>query len=460
MAATITTSIITGGSNSHATTSAELNRVGTDFASQGVVGALTNTLGVAPSTGAFAVNAQGTPAMLVDVTAGNAWITATPSGQASQLLGVTMTASYTSYAISANASGSTKYDWIYLKVDPAKAGGTEDAAADDVTALYTSRSSSNTADNNAPPTYGILLAIVTVANGASSITNANIADSRTQAYISAAGSNGVNLETIRNEQAFDFVASGGCVWSGDSYGATLNGSMTAGVVYINGKRVPVSAVTAHAFTLNKDTYVDVDNAGTLHYSESTTNAASQALTSGYLRLAIIVSGAASIASVASVNQGQETKVVPIASSIPYAVTDSLGNLICPRDPQRKTLGYRQIIIDATSTSTSDMAGLNLTCIIPTGRKAKVSGFIGAGTASVASNAVGMVLVDVTASANIATANSDTNASGDAVSVNPVAISSAGGTRNYKAQIQKGANAATVHGNASSTNPNFILVELA
>lgn len=181
----IITSVVTGGSNSHATTSAEANSFATDFISQGVVGSIANTLGVAPATGAFAVNAQGTPAMFVDVTAGVAYITATPSSQTSQTLRAYMSAASTSYAISANASGSTKYDWIYLKVDPTKAGGTEDAAADDVTALYTSRSSSNTADNASPPTYGILLAIITVANGASSITNANILDSRAQAAPSA-----------------------------------------------------------------------------------------------------------------------------------------------------------------------------------------------------------------------------------------------------------------------------------
>lgn len=185
MAATIVTSIITGGSNSHATTSYEANAFATDFVGQGIVGSFTNTLGVAPATGAYAVNAQGSPAMFVDVTAGVAWITATPSGQPSQSLRAYMSSNYTSYAISSNSSGSTKYDWIYLKVDPAKAGGTEDSAADDVTALYTSRSSSITADNGSPPTYGLLLAIVTVANGASSITNANVQDKRVQATPSA-----------------------------------------------------------------------------------------------------------------------------------------------------------------------------------------------------------------------------------------------------------------------------------
>lgn len=184
MASTITTSIVTGGTNSHATTSAEANQVATDFVTQGVIGTISNTAGVAPTTGAFAVNAQGTPAMFVDVTAGNAYISATPSGQVAQVLSVRMTTNYTSYAISSNSSGSTKYDWIYLKVDPTKANNPASDASD-VTALYTSRSSSNSTDNGSPPTYGILLAVVTVANGASSITGANITDKRSNAFIAS-----------------------------------------------------------------------------------------------------------------------------------------------------------------------------------------------------------------------------------------------------------------------------------
>lgn len=183
-AATITTSIVTGGTNSHATTAQEVNGVATDFVQQGVVGTISNTSGVAPNTGSFAVNAQGTPAMFVDITAGTAYITATPSGQASQVLRAYMSASYTSYTITANSSGSTKYDWIYLQVDATKANNPASDASD-VTSIVTSRSSSNTADNGTPPTYGILLAVVTVTNGASSISNSNVVDGRTRALVTS-----------------------------------------------------------------------------------------------------------------------------------------------------------------------------------------------------------------------------------------------------------------------------------
>ncbi len=171
------TSILTGGVNNHPTTSEEANFIGTDFFTEGVVGTITNTSSVAPMTGAFAVNAQGTPDMTVAVTAGAAYVTATPSGQNSQNLRVRLTANE-NVNISSNSSGSTKYDWLYLKVDPTNANA-PNLAGDNVATLVTSRSSSNSTDDGTPPTYGTLLAVITVANGAVSITNAVIRDART-----------------------------------------------------------------------------------------------------------------------------------------------------------------------------------------------------------------------------------------------------------------------------------------
>lgn len=185
-----------------------------------------------------------------------------------------------------------------------------------------------------------------------------------------------SLETIASERFFDHVASG-CVWTADAAGSTRLASMTAGVVYIGGKRVAVSAVTSRTFTASKDVYVDVDNTGTITYTDNTTNAASPALAANSIRLGIIVVGASSIATAASVNQGQEDRVLPIASSVPYAVTDSLGNLICPRDPNRKVLGYRQIVSNFTTSSTTaaQVTGISVPVIVPTGRKIHVSAYL-------------------------------------------------------------------------------------
>lgn len=204
MAGTIITSVVTGGTNSHATTVSEVNAFRTDFGLPGVVGTTSNVGGVSPAIGSFAVNAQGTPAMFIDITAGAAYITVTPSGQASQLLRANMTANYTNYVISSNSSGTTKYDWVYLKSDPTAANNPS-AAADDVTVPYTSRSSSNTVDDGSPPTYGILLAVVTVINGATSIGNTDISDKRSNA--SVVTTNPYNFSVYR-KSAYNTTSSG------------------------------------------------------------------------------------------------------------------------------------------------------------------------------------------------------------------------------------------------------------
>lgn len=179
----ITTGILTGGANAHQTTSEEANAWATDFISEGIVGSVGSTNGIAPTTGSFSINAQGTPDMTVAVGSGTAYVTGTPSSQASQTFRVKNSAT-SNVTISANSSGSTKYDWVYIKLDATKLN-TPNSAADDVATLVTSRSSSASSDDGTPPTYGYPLAVVTVANGATTITNSNIRDLRTQSTISS-----------------------------------------------------------------------------------------------------------------------------------------------------------------------------------------------------------------------------------------------------------------------------------
>ena len=183
------------------------------------------------------------------------------------------------------------------------------------------------------------------------------------------------------EGKFDYVASG-CVLTGTGYGSTLGWSLTAGVVYINGNRYTVAAASGNV-TASRDTYFDIlepvsGTVATLVNTSSnivTNNNASPALAANSVRIGIIQSGA-NIASVAAVNQGQDDKVLPIVSSIAYTVTDSLGNLICPRDPQRKVLGYRKINANfvTSATSPTQVTGLSCPVIVPVGRKVKVTGY--------------------------------------------------------------------------------------
>lgn len=231
--------------------------------------------------------------------------------------------------------------------------------------------------NIADDTVALLQAAQTLAN--KTLTTPTIADftNATHNHTNATGG-GASLGGVLGASMFSFVESNTGVWSGDSYASTRAASMTQAKVWLNlsGIMTPftVAAVTSRTFTASKDTYVDVNTSGVLVYTEVSNNTASPALTSDYLRLGIIITGASTIADVGSVNQGQENKILPIASSTAYSVTDSLGNLICPRDPQRRILGYRQIVSNATATATSatQVAGLSVPVIVPAGRKVKVS----------------------------------------------------------------------------------------
>lgn len=169
--------------------------------------------------------------------------------------------------------------------------------------------------------------------------------------------------TRDDETSTDFVQTG-LVWSGDAYASTRVASMTAGTVYINGRRILISAVVSRTFTASKDTYVDIldnaDGTGTLVYTEATNNATAPALAANSIRIAIIITGASNIANVGSINQGEPGKLLPIASSTPYEVTDNLGNLICNRNPQPTRLGYRSSItsFDTTATVVTNITGMS------------------------------------------------------------------------------------------------------
>lgn len=180
--ATKTVYILTGGSNNHPTASFELTKIFTHFITEGIIGSIGRNVG-SGGTGAFAVNAIGTPNMSVRVDAGEAIIEATPTGSVAQKFPVKMAATE-DVVIAANSSGATRYDWIYLKLDADKLTN-PNVAADDVMTLVTSRSTSSSTDNGTPPTFAYPLAVVTVADAAPSITNANIADKRLLASFAA-----------------------------------------------------------------------------------------------------------------------------------------------------------------------------------------------------------------------------------------------------------------------------------
>jgi len=450
-------SALNGGTNNHPTTSEEANGYATDFVTEGVVGSISNTNSVAPMTGAFAVNAQGTPDMTVAVTSGIAYVTATPSGQSSQSLRVRLSANQ-NVTISANSSGSTKYDWLYVKVDPTNANN-PNLAGDDVATLVTSRSTSNSSDDGTPPTYGLNIAIVTVSNGASSITNGNIRDTRVMAsQIQDAEVSNVKFSQFQpSEIVSDFIYSGGVV----AQSAGLVGTFSNIVYYIGGVRYTATSVANKTYTASKDTYVDINTSGTVTYTEVANNAASPALSASNIRVAIVTTNGSAIT---NVNKGEENQVIPIASSIPYAVTDSQGNLICPRDPHRRILGYRRITSNATTSSTTvvQVAGLSVPVIVPTGRKIKISAIAPEMANATTGNNMFIEIWDGTVgSGTRLTYATNYISAGGFLSVNAKAeaiVTPATSSKTYNLGIKVGA-AGSGTLTATSTSPAYLLVEL-
>lgn len=112
-----------------------------------------------------------------------------------------------------------------------------------------------------------------------------------------------NLPYWRNKVIYDHVIEG-CIWTGDNYGVNRNASMSAGIVCINGKIVTVTAIANRTFTASKDTYIDVDENGAIFYKEVANNAVAPSLSVNSLRLSVVVTGATTIASASSINQGR------------------------------------------------------------------------------------------------------------------------------------------------------------
>lgn len=171
-----TATFLTSGTNGFLNPVDALNAFATDTVAPGIVGSYTSTSGVAPTTGSLAVNAQGAPNMTVAVTAGTAYLLATPSGGDAQMIRIKL-ASSENVTILSNASGSTKYDFVYAVVDAAKLNN---PAVDgtDVFTLTTQRSNTSTVDSNGALANALCIAIVTVVNGAVAINNADISDYR------------------------------------------------------------------------------------------------------------------------------------------------------------------------------------------------------------------------------------------------------------------------------------------
>lgn len=273
--------------------------------------------------------------------------------------------------------------------------------------------------------------------------------------------NGTNLIDFRS--AFtNFVQAGGGVWSIQS---GLAGNMTAVTLFIAGVEYTNALVTGHTFAASSDTYVDYTVGTGITYNAVANNAASFALAANSIRLAIIVTSGSAIT---SINQGQFTVTAPVASSVIYSVSDSLGNLIYPTSPggSGTWLAYRQSTATFTSTTNTavQIPALSLIATIPAGRKAEVFFFTSDFSANASATtpiveiwdgAVGGTRLFSVESNTLAGANDFGGGSGS-YPVQPNL--SANTTKTYNASLRNTAAVSTSMAN-TTTNPAWLGVKL-
>lgn len=283
-------------------------------------------------------------------------------------------------------------------------------------------------------------------------------------WFTALASGELSTDPLRTELFSDYVASG-MVWSGDAYASTRNASMTSGVIYIGGRRLTATAVSARSFTASKDTYIDAsdngDGTALLTYTEVANNAASPALAANSVRIGIIVTGASNIASAGSVNQGQEDKVLPIASSVAYSVTDSLGNLICNRNPNKVTIGYKQRVTAFSTTAVNtptEITGLTVPVLVPEGKRIKITAHATyiRSTAGTGQGVSFDIFEGATQLSSLFWAN--TNSGFHMAAHTEVVLSPTPGLHSYSIKISQTA-AGTLDTGAGTSQPQFLLVEV-
>lgn len=308
----------------------------------------------------------------------------------------------------------------------------------------------------------------TVFSAGTQIKSAEVNANFDGAYDGSLDTDHNSLQKFRDEAFYDYAVSG-LVWSGDSYGVNRNASMTSGVVTVDGYRMDLSAVSSRTFTASRDTYIDVLRTGSsasLVYTEVTNNNTSPALASNSIRIGIIVTGASTIANVGSVNQGQVDKVLPIASSIPYAVTDSLGNLICNRSAYPGVIGYRQIVSTFSAntgaggiTSYTDVTGLSVPFIVPANRRIKVTLWAQAIESSLGSPPLIAFTLRESTTVLAESQNGDGAASSRGHLATEYVANPSTGSHTYKASIASNQSSPTMQVFAASTSPAFVKVEL-
>lgn len=245
--------------------------------------------------------------------------------------------------------------------------------------------------------------------------------------------------------------------------ANLSSTLAAGTAIINGKQVTISSQSV-TVTASKDTYIYLKDDGSVittnNVTNNTTSPAATTNTDGSTALLlciVIASGSA----ITTVNQGDPTAVLPIVSSIAYSVCDGIGNLIHPTSPTPGLIGYRQIISNFTTTvvaTNTDVTGLSVPVIIPSGRKIRINSWANRiASSQAAGNAVYNQIFEGGTALAAGVATTPAVSYNTHVTASVITLPSTG-LHTYKVQTAQDA-AGTLTFYAGASNPSYISVEL-
>lgn len=151
-----------------------------------------------------------------------------------------------------------------------------------------------------------------------------------------------SLRLFRSESLDPYFAGTGTTWSLVS---GLTGTMSSGVLYVSGNRIPISGIGSKVFTASRDTYVDFSSTGVVSYSEVSNGASAPTLTAGHTRNAIIVTNGSAITTIIQKDR------------------DTLGNIVCNRKPVAKESSAPRVnLITTATTVTADTTNHDIIAI--------------------------------------------------------------------------------------------------
>lgn len=277
----------------------------------------------------------------------------------------------------------------------------------------------------------VLVAHVAVANGFSSIVDANITDKRPRALI---------LPRVLDDISTDFVASG--LITAQTSG--LIGAVSAGYAYVGGRMVFKPIVTK-TFTASKDTYIDMPKTAkpttTDDYTYTAVNNgnASPALAADFIRIAKVITNGSAITSVVTTGW------------------DSLGNPIRNLNARVIALGYAQVVANQSGITTDvDLTGLTTTVLVPAGARVKITASAPLSNTSATGRSTVYIKEGATLLQNVSHPNENTSAIYNGFFVQ-VVVTPTAGSHTYKLSAE--CTVGTCEMGASATAPAFILVEI-